>query len=177
MTRKKCKYPGCRKMVSNPVDYLEEEKTQCCISHQPLIYTYPKPDECPICCSPFEIELPLFPCYHWICKNCIIHTGKKECPVCRQEIQLELQDQKKVNVVSKRIEREKRMQQLEDDRRVALTLERQLIEEERRHQPRRNVIQIVVTDENMDEIMEILGALAPGERRIYLQALGIEERE
>lgn len=170
MNRKKCKYPDCRKMVSNEITSPEETKQRCCPLHQPLIDTYQKPEECPICCSPFIMNIPLFPCCHWICKDCIIHTGKKECPVCRQEVHLDKEEEKKLNQVSRRLQREKIEHQLEEDRRFAVELERQLQEAS----PRRNVVQIVVTDENMDEILGILGALAPGERRIYLRALGIE---
>lgn len=168
MIRKKCKYPECRKMVRNDPNTPEERKDTCCITHQPLIHTYQKPEECPVCCSPFQLNLPLFPCYHWVCKDCIIHTGKKECPVCRQDVFLSKEEDKKIEIVAKRIQKEKQQAQMDEDRRLA----RQLQDQE---SPRRNVIQIVVTQENMNEILEILGALSPGERRVYLHALGIEE--
>jgi len=48
-----------------------------------------KPDECPVCMDHFKKETKhLRPCGHWVCIECIINSGKSECPLCRQKVYL-----------------------------------------------------------------------------------------
>ena len=50
---------------------------------------FEKPEECPICLEPFLEDMnPLKPCNHWIHNECVARSGKKECPICRSEIDL-----------------------------------------------------------------------------------------
>lgn len=50
---------------------------------------FPRPSECPICTFTFSgYYVPLNPCKHWVCPNCIIRSGKKECPLCRTVIKV-----------------------------------------------------------------------------------------
>jgi Ring finger domain len=50
---------------------------------------YPRPSECPICTFTFaKYIVPLNPCKHWVCPECIIRSGKKECPLCRSDIKI-----------------------------------------------------------------------------------------
>jgi len=168
MHRKQCKFPDCRKMVSYPDT--EPQTIFCCKDHIKYCSIYDKPEECPICCSEFTQPVPLFPCSHWVCKECVIKSGKEECPVCRQPVDIDKKERTQLQRVAKHTELEKRQQQLEEDRRIAYELQQQLQEEERRTQP---IMRIVVTQENMNEILQILGALDNGERTLYLHALGM----
>ncbi len=172
MPRRKCKYPNCRKMVT----YSEEEiQTEyCCSQHVGKCDTYEKPDECPICCSEFTEGVPLFPCCHWICKKCVIQSGKEDCPVCRQPVILAKVEEKQLLRVKKQLDKDKMQQQMEEDRRLAQEIQQRMREEEATHGVPR-IVQIVVTEENMNEILEILGALDNTERVVYLRALGIQE--
>ena len=77
--------------------------------------TYEKPEECPICLEEFNDyeSIPLIPCFHWVCKKCVINSGKNECPICRQEVELtkiELKQCTKIN-----LQRQKEKQELKND--------------------------------------------------------------
>jgi hypothetical protein len=174
--RKKCKHPQCKKMISINEDKIQKI-TPLCTEHQKMVDKYEKPNECLICVEEFDKlnYLPLFPCCHWICKNCVIKTGKKECPVCRQPVILSSVDDKKCKKVLEKIMHEKQQQQLTEDRRIAENLQRQIMNEVNHLQQHRipfNVdFEIEITPNNVQEIFEIVGALDPFEQRIYRQAL------
>lgn len=51
---------------------------------------YPRPAECPICLFTMaRYFVPLNPCKHWVCPDCIVKSGKKECPLCRATIKVQ----------------------------------------------------------------------------------------
>jgi len=168
--RKRCKYLSCKKIVNNNI---------CCDEHQKIINTYEKPDECPICLEPFEKEnekksiyVPLIPCYHWICKDCIIKSGKNECPICRQSVELTKTEEKKLITKANKIKKEKDRLQLEEDRRIAEQIQREINREMNREERvviRVQVpIEVNVNEDNLEEMMQIINALTdPIERQLF----------
>ena len=48
-----------------------------------------KPQECGICMTNPE-PVCLEPCKHWCCLDCIVNSGKQECPWCRSNVMLYL---------------------------------------------------------------------------------------
>lgn len=165
--KKKCKYPSCRKFVTNLSTTDISQMQLCCSIHEEKCITFPKPDECPICTEPFKLNIPLFPCYHWICVNCVIESGKQECPICRQFVLLGDDDIKKINKREKEMKKEKERIQLEEDRKLAEQLQR----EERPLYTTINTnfnqvqpLRINVNPDNYQEIIGVLHALSPHER-------------
>ena len=58
-----------------------------CYQHRS--HRFPKPEDCPVCISKLTgWAVPLNPCQHWICWDCVIHSGKKTCPICRSNIKI-----------------------------------------------------------------------------------------
>ena len=58
-----------------------------CYQHRS--HKFDRPRECPICLSTmYKYWQPLQPCQHWVCPECIIHSGKRECPYCRVSIKI-----------------------------------------------------------------------------------------
>lgn len=47
-----------------------------------------KPEDCPICCFDLHMNEPL-ECGHWVHHECILKSGKKECPFCRKTLNIE----------------------------------------------------------------------------------------
>lgn len=77
--------------------YLRHLKRRCnhsvtdgyseCYQHRK--FKYPRPSECPICFFHFpKYYVPLSPCQHWVCPDCIIRSGKEQCPLCRTQIKI-----------------------------------------------------------------------------------------
>lgn len=56
-----------------------------------------RPDECVVCTEPFGHDNPLIPCGHWVHLSCIYKSGKGECPICREK--LDLTEEQKANIV------------------------------------------------------------------------------
>lgn len=79
------------------IQYLPKLKRKClhtveqgywkCYQHRKS--KFPKPPECPVCVSDLPGWcIPLKPCHHWVCWNCIIQSGKENCPMCRCKIEV-----------------------------------------------------------------------------------------
>jgi len=90
---------------------IKSDKTYC---HQHLNYKNYEKNECPVCFEEIVSNVPLS-CGHWIHKNCVIRSGKPQCPICRSQI---------TNLTNKEIEKtrmyfkkyqEERMQEDEDE--------------------------------------------------------------
>jgi hypothetical protein len=172
----KCKYPKC-KTYFNPIN----ELNICCENHHKLIYTYEKPEECPICLTSFNsneekkkknIHIPLIPCHHWVCTNCVINSGKSECPICRQTVNLNEREEQKCNRKALRIKKDKERVQLEEDRRMAEQMQREI----NNQNVERNVIRVVVpmreiprvSLNNAEEMLQIINGLVdPIERQLF----------
>jgi hypothetical protein len=70
----------CRRLVKNGT---------LCIHHQHKSHNWiqEKPDECPVCFEGLGRSKPLS-CGHWVHRNCILQSGKKECPICRAKLKI-----------------------------------------------------------------------------------------
>lgn len=95
-----------------------------CFQHQQeLKFIQEKPDECLICCDALSEDTPL-PCGHWIHLNCIIRSGKAECPVCRSPVVLNERDTKSLQEI--RIQRREEEIQEEQEEIIRDQLEAQI---------------------------------------------------
>ena len=173
--KRKCKYIGCKKMVQNDSLFLNTEEYKiCCELHTKCLTTYEKPDECPICLDEFSKydSIPLILCSHWICKKCVVNSGKNECPICRQEVQLSKVELKQCNKINMKRQKEKEEQQMIEDRRMAEQLQRELNQNERiQVQPvyvRRMPIMNINID-NIDEMLIVINALEDPVEQNYLR--------
>jgi hypothetical protein len=58
-----------------------------CYQHRKV--KYPRPPDCPVCTNTLaRYHVPLNPCQHWVCPDCIIRSGKEQCPLCRSNIKV-----------------------------------------------------------------------------------------
>jgi hypothetical protein len=161
--KRKCKYIGCRKMVQNEEYCLNTKEFKiCCESHSKYLTIYEKPDECPICLEEFDIEnsIPLIPCSHWICKKCVINSGKNECPICRQQVELTKLEMIKCNKINLERQKEKEEQQLIEDRRMAEQMQRELNQNERINvQPVIIRRMPLINIDNIEEMLIVIDAI------------------
>ena len=107
-----CKYNNC-------INYITNKNNLICDDHIKLLNIYEKPTECPICLQTLTDEFPVFPCAHWICKSCILNSSNHNCPFCRQQIYLTLEESDIINTNITRINKASEIQQIEDDRLLA----------------------------------------------------------
>jgi hypothetical protein len=184
--RRKCKYIGCKKIVINDVSFLNTKDFKiCCDLHNKCLSVFEKPDECPICLEEFSKydSVPLIPCSHWVCKKCVINSGKNECPICRQEVQLSKVELKQCNKINNKRQKEKEEQQMIEDRRIAEQLQRELNQNERRIQVQPVIVRRVlpvINVENIEEMLIVIDALEdPIEqehlRRYFLNMLRLSD--
>ena len=175
--RRKCKYTGCKKIVINEESFLNTNDFKvCCDLHTKCLTTFEKPDECPICLDEFNkyVSIPLIPCSHWVCKKCVINSGKNECPICRQEVQLSKVEMKQCNKISCKRQKEKEEQQLIEDRRMAEQLQQELNQNERvQVQPvyvRRIPVPVMnINIDNIEEMLLVINALEDPVEQNYLR--------
>lgn len=84
-----------------------------CFQHNPK-YTQDKPDECVVCYDTLENQEYSLKCGHWIHTNCVILSGKPECPVCRATVLLNSDEKQKLEEV--RVQRrEETIQEEQED--------------------------------------------------------------
>ena len=107
-----CKYNNC-------INYITNKNNLICDDHIKLLNIYEKPPECPICLQTLTDEFPVFPCAHWVCKSCILNSSNHNCPFCRQQIYLTLEESNIINTNINRINKASEIQQIEDDRLLA----------------------------------------------------------
>lgn len=55
-----------------------------CYQHVPK-FIDEKPNDCFICCYPLNMKDPLS-CGHWVHYECILKSGVKKCPFCREDV-------------------------------------------------------------------------------------------
>jgi uncharacterized Zn finger protein (UPF0148 family) len=85
-------------------------------------YKFDKPKDCPICLEKLNDKYPLLNCGHWIHHNCVIQSGKAECPICRTSVKFTREQKKEMNKqIMKRIQ-----ENLEEEQKEI----RQMLEEE-----------------------------------------------
>lgn len=74
-----------------------------CYQHRK--YKYPR-TECPVCYNVLpKWEVPLNPCQHWVCMDCVIKSGKEECPLCKTKVKVPLKHMSMLRFYSKRLKR------------------------------------------------------------------------
>lgn len=78
--------------------------------------TYERESECPVCMG--KVYKVLRPCEHWVCKDCIIKSGKPECPICRKHVTLSKKERdllrKEAHINRKKKEEEERKELIEE---------------------------------------------------------------
>lgn len=62
-----------------------------------MSYVSEKPCECPVCFETLKDELKPLSCGHWVHKECVIKSKKDNCPMCRQKVNLSLEERLRIN--------------------------------------------------------------------------------
>lgn len=113
-----CVIPRCKNIGNKKYDMCKKHITQ---------YKFEKPDECCVCLDDLKEEKhPLLNCGHWIHHKCVIMTGKEECPCCRAKVSLNKEQQRELNDIKNKNQREKIEEEQREIRR-AMELERTII--------------------------------------------------
>jgi hypothetical protein len=71
-------------------------------------------DECHVCCEEIKEHIS---CGHYVCKSCIVNSGKETCPLCRKIVSLNIEEVKQMNIIKEKMKREK----YEEERRQLLS--------------------------------------------------------
>jgi hypothetical protein len=71
-------------------------------------------DECHVCCNEIQEHIS---CGHYVCKSCIINSGKETCPLCRKVVSINLEEVRQMNIIKEKMKREK----YEEERRQLLS--------------------------------------------------------
>jgi hypothetical protein len=79
-----------------------------------------KQDECHVCCNEIQEHLS---CGHYVCKTCIINSGKETCPLCRKVVSLNIEEVRQMNIINEKMKREK----YEEERRQLLSQQNEQI--------------------------------------------------
>ena len=56
-------------------------------------------DDCHVCCEHINDRLS---CGHWVCKSCIINSGKECCPLCRKVVSLNVDEVKRLTIIKEK---------------------------------------------------------------------------
>ena len=92
-------------------DYIDLEKMYTSITNQKLArptqgeksdFIEEKQDECHVCCNEIKEHLS---CGHFVCKSCIVNSGKETCPLCRKIVSLNIEEVKQMNVIKEKMKR------------------------------------------------------------------------
>ena len=77
-----------------------------CSDHDPINirtrYRQAKPRECVVCCESLSNQPRALECGHWVHINCIIHSAKAECPICRTRLNLSNHINKRIETIAKK---------------------------------------------------------------------------
>ena len=111
--KEKCVIPNC-KCVANQRDMCRKHCKK---------YPFDKPEECPVCLDTLKDEkYPLLECGHWVHHDCVINSGKAECPCCRAQVKLNKTQQSKLKKIHNKFKRDK---EEEERREIQQQLERE----------------------------------------------------
>jgi hypothetical protein len=114
----KCVIPGCKNTGHQRYNFCKKHSIQ---------FKFDKPEECCVCLEKLKNEkYPLRDCGHWIHHNCVILTGKDECPCCRGKVKLTKEQQTSLNEVKNKNKKEK-LEEEQREIRIALEQERRVI--------------------------------------------------
>lgn len=85
------------------LEKLYTNKTRCVIS-RPIVgestdFKEEPQDECHVCCESIDTHLS---CGHWIHIDCVVQTGKAECPLCKKVVSMSIDDVVKMEKISKK---------------------------------------------------------------------------
>lgn len=85
------------------LEKLYTNKTRCVIS-RPIVgestdFKEEPQDECHVCCESIDTHLS---CGHWIHVDCVVQTGKAECPLCKKVVSMSIDDVVKMEKISKK---------------------------------------------------------------------------
>lgn len=76
---------------------IAKEKEYCTLHFSKYKNFLEKPTDCAVCLESIDEKTnPLIPCGHWIHMNCIYQSGKAECPVCRAQLDLTVDQRSKL---------------------------------------------------------------------------------
>ena len=78
----------------------EEKKSSSSVSS-----SSDKPDDCIVCCEKIRQRAPLS-CGHWIHTDCVVKSGKPNCPVCTKKVKLSESNLKKCQAKGKALKKE-----------------------------------------------------------------------
>ena len=157
----RCVIPGCKNIGYNIHTF--------CRKHS-KIYKLEKPEECPICMDSLENEkYPLRAddesksCGHWVHHSCVISSGKQECPMCREKIKLNKDQQKQLNAVKNKHKKERE----EEERREiqeALRVERTIMSRNTRWFDNRRQRDILTSSRSRDVARRVQQYMESDER-------------
>ena len=85
------------------LEKLYTNKTRCVIS-RPIVgestdFKEEPQDECHVCCESIDTHLS---CGHWIHIDCVVQTGKANCPLCKKVVSMSIDDVVKMEKLSKK---------------------------------------------------------------------------
>jgi len=85
------------------LEKLYTNKTRCVIL-RPIVgestdFKEEQQDECHVCCESIDTHLS---CGHWIHIDCVVQTGKPNCPLCKKVVSMSIDDVIKMEKLSKK---------------------------------------------------------------------------
>ena len=98
------------------LEKLYTKKTRCVISRaivgELTAFKEEQQDECHVCCESIDTHLS---CGHWIHVDCVVQTGKAECPLCKKVVSMSIDNVIKMENISKK-------KKLETERQVIMEI-------------------------------------------------------
>ncbi len=123
----------CQHIVINTLETKKHKYYQYCSYHKKHLtnedykekHKYEKPKECPICCEDNVKLLPLNPCRHWCCRDCITKSGEAQCPFCRTNLICTEKHLKEIIDVKNRMKKQIDQERINQDRHLAQSIQNQ----------------------------------------------------
>jgi len=109
-------YPDLEKMYIR----LTNKKITRAIQGEKSDFVEEKQDECHVCCNEIQEHIS---CGHYVCKSCIINSGKETCPLCRKVVSLNIEEVRQMNIINEKMKREK----YEEERRQIISQQNEQI--------------------------------------------------
>ena len=157
---KKCVIPSCKNVGRGQHTFCNKHKK---------IYKFEKPEECPICMNDMKNEkYPLRgevegKCGHWVHHSCVVSSGKQECPICREKVKLNKEQQKQLLEIQKKNKKEKEQEERREIMQ-ALQVERTLITRNTRWMDERGSISDFFTHRSRNVVGRVQEYLDSDER-------------
>jgi len=157
---KKCVIPCCKNVGRGKYIFCNKHKK---------MYRFEKPEECAICMDDMKNEkYPLRgevegKCGHWIHHSCVVSSGKQECPICREKVKLNKEQQKQLLEIQKKNKKEKEQEERREIMQ-ALQVERTLITRNTRWMDERGSISDFFTHRSRNVVGRVQEYLDSDER-------------